>query len=265
MALFSDPILKVLRSNAVHLTLMERKVLGRKLRRLRTAVALAIAVLIGVLIAAFHGGNVSTSIAALGAALGLGGVIGFLFGVPSSGRAPINIKADTATVSTGDQSPTQGGDAKVGSAGPAATTDPTGPTVDSGSAVFSGPAVQAINDSPLETDQAPAAKAVAASTPNPDDPGNVTPDHPSNLEQVADWVTKLLLGGGLTQMQRIPPKIWQWAHNVAIGILKERNPDPMLVAAAQAFAAGLMVYGFILGFFAGFLITKLQLGKEVWQ
>jgi hypothetical protein len=85
----------------------------------------------------------------------------------------------------------------------------------------------------------------------------------SNLEQVADWVTKLLLGGGLTQMQRIPPKIWKWAGLVAIGIVgKSAAPD---LEANQAFAAGLLVYGFVLGFFGGFLTTKLQLGQAVWQ
>lgn len=82
----------------------------------------------------------------------------------------------------------------------------------------------------------------------------------SNLEQVADWVTKLLLGGGLTQIQHIPPKVWQWSRNVAIGI---DGGSAQLVAADQAFAAGLLVYGFVLGFFGGFLITKLQLGKAI--
>ncbi|HEY0795463.1 MAG TPA: hypothetical protein VGD64_06755, partial [Acidisarcina sp.] len=196
----------------------------------------------------------------------------------SSGRAPINIKADTATVSTGDQSPTQGGDAKAAAvppAGPGGVGAPATPfasdasegEVATSAASSSGAAVSpAVNPATnAANDAASAAKAGDGDKTSADDGSSATPDHPSNLEQVADWVTKLLLGGGLTQMQRIPPKIWQWAHNVAIGILKERNPDPMLVAATQAFAAGLMVYGFILGFFAGFLITKLQLGKEVWQ
>jgi hypothetical protein len=266
MAWFNDPVLKILQSNAEHLSLTERKVLGRKLRRLRTAAALSIAVLIGALIAAFHGGNVSTSIAALGAALGLGGVIGFLFGVPSSARTPINIKADTATVSTGDQSPTKGGDAKIGSADQSAESSSVDATVDSSSGVATSSSVApATNGLASATDAASAGTTVDAAKSTPDDGGNTLPDHPSNLEQVADWVTKLLLGGGLTQMQRIPPKIWEWSRLVAIGILKERNPDPTLVMAQQAFAAGLLVYGFILGFFAGFLITKLQLGKEVWQ
>jgi hypothetical protein len=72
-------------------------------------------------------------------------------------------------------------------------------------------------------------------------------------------------------MQHIPPKIWQWSRVVAIGILgKQWDPSgkpcggcEQLILAEQAFACGLMVYGFVLGFFAGFLITKLQLGKAI--
>jgi len=71
----------------------------------------------------------------------------------------------------------------------------------------------------------------------------------------------LLLGGGLTQIQQIPPKVWQWARAVAVGI----DPDAKeaLIQSHQAFAAGLMTFGFVLGFFGGFLITKLQLGRAL--
>jgi hypothetical protein len=73
-------------------------------------------------------------------------------------------------------------------------------------------------------------------------------------------------------MQHIPPKIWQWARVVALGIL---GNDPQvlggsnaavserLILGQQSYAAALLVYGFALGFFSGFLITKLQLGKAI--
>jgi hypothetical protein len=67
-------------------------------------------------------------------------------------------------------------------------------------------------------------------------------------------------------MQRIPPKVWQWLRVVALGILgDDQHANENIIVAQQAFAAGLLVYSFVLGFFAGFLITKLQLGKQVWQ
>ena len=65
-------------------------------------------------------------------------------------------------------------------------------------------------------------------------------------------------------MQRIPPKVWQWSHVVALGIIgDDPRINDRLILAQQAFAAGLLVYGFILGFFSGYLITKLQLGKAI--
>jgi hypothetical protein len=74
-------------------------------------------------------------------------------------------------------------------------------------------------------------------------------------------VTKLLLGGGLTQLQQIPKMVWELAYSVAVGI----NPAAkgQTLWAEQAFAAGLLVYFFIAGFFSGYLITKLQLGRRI--
>ena len=90
------------------------------------------------------------------------------------------------------------------------------------------------------------------------------PASESNLVQVSDWMTKLLLGGGLTQLQQIPKKIWELAGWVAIGI-DPKNPDPTSAAyqANQVFASGLLVYFFVLGFFGGYFITQLQFGKKI--
>ena len=51
---------------------------------------------------------------------------------------------------------------------------------------------------------------------------------------------------------------------IALGIIgDDPKINDRLILAQQAFAAGLLVYGFILGFFSGYLITKLQLGKAI--
>jgi len=84
----------------------------------------------------------------------------------------------------------------------------------------------------------------------------------SNLEQVADWVTKLLLGGGLTQMQRIPPQIWKWSYIVATGIAPLSSLQRWLPRSRRSQPAFSFTVSF-LGFFAGFLITKLQIGKAI--
>ena len=122
--------------------------------RWRTTIGLGAAVLIGVVVAACHGGTVTASLAAFGASLGLGGVLGFLFGIPGNARPSAN-SAQAAIVTRPALGP--------GQAGQGAPTEVAaavgGPPADSGDA---GPA-----------------------------------NRVSNLEQVADWVTKLLLGGGL--------------------------------------------------------------------
>ena len=229
-----------------------------------TNLGLGIALVIGFIVIFLHGGNRTTAIAAYGASLGAGGVLGFLFGVPSTTRAPVNINSSgNVAVGTGNNSPTVSADVvdQPNTPPPNRTINP--PT--------ESPSKIAFAPDPSTTI---APKSISTSTPTPPAPapdqGPQIPTSPresvSNLEQVADWVTKLLLGGGLTQMQRIPPKVWQWAHIVALGIIGD---DPNIIVtdrviqAQQAFAAGLLVYGFILGFFSGYLITKLQFAKAI--
>ncbi|HEY3835890.1 MAG TPA: hypothetical protein VGL72_04945 [Bryobacteraceae bacterium] len=116
----------------------------------------------------------------------------------------------------------------------------------------------------------PVQRPVGTPAPTPT-PGPVVADSEppqpvaeSNLVQVSDWMTKLLLGGGLTQLQQIPKKIWELAGWVAIGI-DPKNADPTSAAyqANQIFASGLLVYFFVLGFFGGYFITQLQFGKKI--
>ena len=83
----------------------------------------------------------------------------------------------------------------------------------------------------------------------------------SNLEQISDWVTKLLVGGSLTQLQEIPGHFLNWGGNLAIGLIGPGTTLPPHPAfeAARAIATGLIIYFLILGFFGGYLITVLQL------
>jgi hypothetical protein len=229
-----------------------------------TNLGLGIALVIGFIVIIVHGGNWTTSIAAFGASLGTGGVLGFLFGVPSTSKTPVNITSTgNVAVGTGNNSPTVSAD----------IVDQTGAPIEPPAEPFATPDTEPSPASPSLT-LAPSPvitpKTIPPSQPAPPPDQDTQPpiaiSRPSvsNLEQVADWVTKLLLGGGLTQMQRIPPKVWQWARVVALGIIgNDPAINDRLILAQQAFAAGLLVYGFILGFFSGYLITKLQLGKAI--
>ena len=249
------------------LTQDERQALHDDDLRFKTHVALLIAVLLGIAACMLHCVRtiagpawsywpaVGAAVTAFGAALGTGGVLGFLFGVPGPEKGITNnvTNAGTGTVAlaTGKDSVNAGGDID-GTAGkppapiaPLHKADATRPAPAKDLAANSGP-----GKNPLPDPTKPSGPARGNSSA-------------SNLEQVADWVTKLLLGGGLTQIQRIPPKIWSWARMVALGILGPAGGTETAIVAQQAFAAGLLVYGFILGFFSGLIITKLQLGKAI--
>ncbi|MGC0317363.1 hypothetical protein [Kitasatospora acidiphila] len=73
----------------------------------------------------------------------------------------------------------------------------------------------------------------------------------TNLEQVSDWLTKLLLGVGLSQLG----SIWQGARQLG------RALSPALGGRTDAtpFAAALVLYFVILGFLGGWLATRLLL------
>jgi len=190
-----------------------------------TNLGLLIAVLIGVLVVWVHGGRQTTGIAWSGASLALGGLLGFLFGIPGRQQGTVQInQPGVAAIDTEINKVTGTG----GAAG-TASGDITSPDTANGHTV-------------------------------PNSTQNAHSDA-SNLEQVSDWVTKLLLGGGLTQLQQIPGMIWGLARSVAIGIDSRATGQDLL--SEQAFASGVLIYFFVTGFFGGYLITKLQLGRRL--
>ncbi|HET6764949.1 MAG TPA: hypothetical protein VFH27_14795, partial [Longimicrobiaceae bacterium] len=72
----------------------------------------------------------------------------------------------------------------------------------------------------------------------------------TNLEDISDWLTKILIGIGLVELREVPGMIdgvaGYWASSLG-------TPAP------RAFAAGLLVYFSINGFFVGYLWTRLAL------
>lgn len=77
----------------------------------------------------------------------------------------------------------------------------------------------------------------------------------TNLEQISDWLTKILVGAGLTQINALP------------GLLKDFGEftSTSLGAPPQSgvLAIGLLIYYVILGFFSGFLLTRLYLAGAI--
>jgi len=73
----------------------------------------------------------------------------------------------------------------------------------------------------------------------------------TNLEQISDWLVKILVGVGLTQIADLPNRL----HALAAYL----GPALGGVASSQSFAAMLLVFFAITGFAAGFLWARLVL------
>jgi hypothetical protein len=70
----------------------------------------------------------------------------------------------------------------------------------------------------------------------------------TNLEQISDWLTKILVGVGLTQLQNMPQKLMGLAAYFQSGL--GGNAPLTLV---------IILNSMVLGFFAGYLLTRLFL------
>jgi hypothetical protein len=73
----------------------------------------------------------------------------------------------------------------------------------------------------------------------------------TNLEQISDWLTKILVGVGLTQISAIK-------HSAA-SVIEFVAPALGNITYAGPFAGSVMIFGLILGFLFGYLWTRLFL------
>jgi hypothetical protein len=77
----------------------------------------------------------------------------------------------------------------------------------------------------------------------------------TNLEQISDWLTKILVGVTLTQLGAIRSGAVRLFNSMAPAL--GGQPD------SAAFAGGIVVYFSVLGFLVGWLLTRLRLGQEL--
>ncbi|HEY6765415.1 MAG TPA: hypothetical protein VI386_11630 [Candidatus Sulfotelmatobacter sp.] len=72
----------------------------------------------------------------------------------------------------------------------------------------------------------------------------------TNLEEISDWLTKILVGVGLIQLRTLPDNIRRVGIYVGQG----------LGANEQTVASGIVIYFLGLGFLGGYLLTRMFLG-----
>ncbi len=78
----------------------------------------------------------------------------------------------------------------------------------------------------------------------------------TNLDQVSDWLTKLLVGVGLVQLGRAPKALGRLAANLSAGF------GGVPQASAQ-FALAVVIYFAVCGFLMGYVWARLVLAKPL--
>src|ERR1051326_8587612 len=141
-----------------------------------------------------------------GAASLIGGLLGFLFGIPRSAESTVNRTRLSHGTGTAPET------VAAGDAAPPASPPPTA------HATAERPPQLRVN---------------------------------TNLEDISDGVTKVLLGAGLAQANQII----DGARRLAVFLGPSFGPDK----AGQAVAIATIIYGALAGFFAGYLATRLYL------
>lgn len=75
----------------------------------------------------------------------------------------------------------------------------------------------------------------------------------TNLEQISDWLTKIIVGLGLVQLRTIPKNLYDAATWMARSFMPP-NGD---LAQAASFSTSIIVLFSVTGFVAGYLFTRL--------
>lgn len=83
----------------------------------------------------------------------------------------------------------------------------------------------------------------------------------TNLEEISDWLTKILVGLGLAELRSVPARLRDAAAYVAGALGGARE---------QHFALALVIYFTVVGFMGGYLLTRLFLQRaffmaDFWQ
>jgi hypothetical protein len=75
----------------------------------------------------------------------------------------------------------------------------------------------------------------------------------TNLEQISDWLTKILVGVGLTQLANVPPFLRKAGDYFGAGLA--------VGSVGPIFAITIILYFSVAGFLGGYLWTRLFLGR----
>jgi uncharacterized protein YneF (UPF0154 family) len=79
----------------------------------------------------------------------------------------------------------------------------------------------------------------------------------TNLEQISDWLTKIIVGLGLVELHAMPSRLRELARFLSGGMQASMSPED--VHSAEVLALLTVVYFTLIGFFGGYLLTRTYL------
>ena len=144
-----------------------------------------------------------------------GGLLGFIFGVPRTQSQPSPSSPQPQTTAWPTPNPPAASQATPAQAAPSPAPPSSGPTL----------------------------------------AGQSRYQDNTNLEQISDWLCKILVGAGLTQLTALPSVLKRYAIFFAPGLGGFSH--------SQVFAVGLLIFFTVCGFLVGYLWTRLHLGKAL--
>ncbi len=122
--------------------------------------------------------------------------------------------------------------------------------------------------SPSASPSAAPSAAPSSGESQPAAPADVPPERrtwaftPStNLAEVSDWLTKLLLGAGLVQLTHLGPPLASLINSVAAGLEGGTATEPS--GSATVMAGAILITYTVLGFLVGYVLTTLWYGNRL--
>jgi uncharacterized membrane protein/uncharacterized protein YneF (UPF0154 family) len=83
-------------------------------------------------------------------------------------------------------------------------------------------------------------------------PADLRPN--SNIEVVSDWLTKIIVGVGLVEFQKIGEFIARISRELGQSLAPQTG--------AESFARALIIYFFVAGIIQGYLLTRMYVGRQ---
>lgn len=88
----------------------------------------------------------------------------------------------------------------------------------------------------------------------------------SNLVEISDWLTKIIVGVGLVELKTIPHKLGTLSYYLGLGLRPSQCDGKLcadLISSGQTAGLAIMLFYFTLGFLWGYVWTRLYFQRDL--